>query len=46
MTIYCTEHERDQYEEKGYWRSLPDMVPSEVFKTRAYEEKKNSTGLT
>ena len=37
MTIYCTEHERDQYEEKGYWRSLPDMVPSEVFKTRAYD---------
>ena len=37
MTIYCTEHERDQYEEKGYWRSLPDMVPSVVFKTRAYD---------
>ena len=34
MAIYCTEHERDQYEEKGYWRSLPDMVPSVVFKTR------------
>ena len=37
MAIYCTEHERDQYEEKGYWRSLPDMVPSVVFKTRAYD---------
>jgi len=39
MAIYCTEHERDQYEEKGYWRSLPDMVPSVVFKTRAYDEE-------
>ena len=39
MTIYCTEHERDQYEEKGYWRSLPDMVPSVVFKTRAYDKE-------
>ena len=38
MAIYCTEHERDQYEEKGYWRSLPDLVPSVVFKTRAYDE--------
>ena len=39
MAIYCTEHERDQYEEKGYWRSLPDMVPSVVFKTRSYDEE-------
>ena len=34
MAIYCTEHERHMYEEKGYWRSLPDLVPSVVFKTR------------
>jgi peroxiredoxin len=36
MAIYCTEHERHMYEEKGYWRSLPDLVPSVVFKTRAH----------
>ena len=34
MAIYCTEHERAEYEEKGYWRSLPDMVPSTTFQTR------------
>ena len=39
MAIYCTEHERDQYEEKGYWRSLPDMVPSVSFQTRIYNEE-------
>ena len=38
MTIYCTEHERDQYEEKGYWRSLPDMIPSTTFHTRVLNE--------
>ena len=37
MAIYCTEHERHMYEEKGYWRSLPDLVPSVVFKTRAQD---------
>lgn len=36
MAIYCTEHERHMYEEKGYWRALPDLVPSVVFKTRAH----------
>ena len=39
MAIYCTEHERQQYEEKGYWRSLPEMVPSVTFHTRAYNEE-------
>lgn len=34
MAIYCTAQERAQYEEKGYWRSLPEMVPSVTFKTR------------
>lgn len=37
MAIYCTEHERSEYEETSYWRSLPDMVPSVTFKTRAYD---------
>ena len=35
MAIYCTENERRMYEEKGYWRSLPDLVPSVVFPVRA-----------
>lgn len=35
MAIYCTENERSMYEEKGYWRSLPDLVPSVVFPVRA-----------
>lgn len=39
MAIYCTEHERQDYEEKGYWRSLPEMVPSVTFHTRAYNEE-------
>ena len=39
MTIYCSSHERAQYEEQGYWRSLPEMVPSVMFKTRAYDEE-------
>ena len=36
--IYCTEHERHQYEEAGYWRALPEMVPSVSFQTRVYNE--------
>jgi len=39
MAIYCTEHERAGYEEKGYWRSLPEMVPSVTFHTRIYNEE-------
>ena len=39
MAIYCTEHERPGYEEKGYWRSLPEMVPSVAFHTRIYNEE-------
>ena len=39
MAIYCTEHERHSYEEKGYWRSLPEMVPSVTFHTRIYNEE-------
>ena len=38
MAIYCTEAERHNYEEKGYWRSLPDMVPSMTFHTRVLNE--------
>ena len=34
--IYCTEHERHMYEDQSYWRSLPTLVPSVVFKTRAH----------
>ena len=34
MAIYCSHHERSQYEEKGYWRALPEMVPSVAFQTR------------
>jgi peroxiredoxin len=34
MAIYCSHHERSQYEEKGYWRALPEMVPSVTFQTR------------
>ena len=36
--IYCTEHERHQYEERGYWRSLPELVPSCTFQTRIFSE--------
>jgi peroxiredoxin len=36
MTIYCTENERSMYEERGYWRALPELVPSVVFNTRVY----------
>lgn len=39
MAIYCTEHERAGYEEKGYWRSLPEMIPSVTFHTRIYNEE-------
>ena len=38
MAIYCTEAERHNYEEKGYWRSLPDMVPSMTFHTRVLND--------
>jgi peroxiredoxin len=34
MAIYCTEAERHSYEESGYWRSLPELVPSVTFNTR------------
>lgn len=34
MAIHCSHHERPQYEEKGYWRALPEMVPSVTFQTR------------
>jgi len=34
MAIYCSHHERAQYEETGYWRALPEMIPSVSFKTR------------
>jgi len=34
MAIFCTEAERHQYEETGYWRALPEMVPSVTFQTR------------
>ena len=39
MAIYCSSHERAQYEETGYWRALPEMVPSVTFKTRGYNEE-------
>jgi peroxiredoxin len=35
MAIYCTEAERHNYEETGYWRALPKLVPSMVFPTRS-----------
>ena len=34
MAIHCTEHERSMYEDTSGWRSLPECVPSVVFKTR------------
>ena len=34
MAIYCTEAERREYEETGYWRSLPQLIPSVVFHRR------------
>ena len=34
MAIYCTEYERSNYEDRGFWGSLPTMVPSTVFHTR------------
>jgi len=39
MAIYCSSHERAQYEEQGYWRALPEMVPSVTFQTRGYNEE-------
>ena len=32
--IYCSSHEKQMYEETGYWRALPKLIPSVVFKTR------------
>lgn len=37
--IYCTEHERRDYEEVGYWRSLPEVIPSTVFQTRVLNDR-------
>lgn len=34
MAIYCTQHEREMYEETRYYRALPEMVPSVSFQTR------------
>ena len=34
MTVYCTEHERCIYEDRSYWASLPELVPSVTFQTR------------
>lgn len=46
--IYCSSHEKQMYEEAGYWRSLPKIIPSVVFQTRvhgaeAFEWKEVST---
>lgn len=41
MAFYCAENERSMYEDKSYWRSLPELVPSVVFHTRV----KNIQGL-
>ena len=43
MAIYCSSHERAQYEETGYWRALPEMVPSVTFKTRIYNDMVEKT---
>lgn len=32
--IYCSNHEKEMYEDSSYWRSLPELVPSVVFQTR------------
>lgn len=32
--IHCANNEKSMYEEVGYWRSLPELVPSVVFQTR------------
>ncbi len=37
MAIYCTEHERHEYEERGYWRCLPELIPAVTFQTRIYD---------
>ena len=43
MAIYCTEAERHNYEEEGYWRALPKLVPSLVFTTRFLNDWKEVT---
>ena len=37
--IFCANNERHMYEEKGYWRSLPELVPSVTFHTRFLNEE-------
>lgn len=34
MTVFCARHERDDYEDRRFYRSLPTHVPSVVFHTR------------
>ena len=34
MTVYCARHERDDYEDQRFYRSLPTHAPSVVFHTR------------
>ena len=37
MTIYCARHEREDYEDRRYYRSLPTHAPSVVFQTRVQQ---------
>lgn len=38
MTIYCARNEEEMYSERGYWRSLPTLIPSVAFQTRVRDE--------
>lgn len=37
MTVYCARHEREDYEDRRYYRSLPTHAPSVVFQTRVQQ---------
>ena len=39
MKIFTAKSELEQYEDTRYWRALPQVVPSVVFKTRVYDNE-------
>lgn len=43
MAIYCSHHEKDQYESSSRWNRLPNLAPSVTFKTRVRDESIEGT---
>ena len=41
MAIYCTEYEKEGYEQERQWNSLPNLVPAVTFHTRVKNEEGN-----